>query len=391
MRLFISYRRSDSQQLVDQLEEKLKGRLTGVEVFRDIGGIEAGENWKEVIDEKIETSDIVLVIIGSDWLTSEEKGKRRLNQPDDVVCHEIATALSRDVSLIPILVNGAYFPNAEDLPQKIQGLAWVNAHTINPRSFDADVNRLVKRLGMMLETTIQEQPSTLAREEASQLIQELQQLSKNDPNVEDFDSYWLWFMKAKETLRDLSTGTQVESQLKRLDLLLTDAKDSEPIERELTIMELSATLDEVLAYFSTAEEQRIDDRQTQEMPSGAVLLPGVDLNDFSSTGNWQCEISIGSENISIHFNMAKDGTISGSLINANGKNRLDGNYMLDIWTPPDKDRYVGSPPMRLIGVRLSGLMNRREPFDFEIPIEERIGKGYKGTDQQGHIFFIEKE
>lgn len=391
MRLFISYRRSDSQQIVDQLESILIERLAGVEVFRDVGGIEPGDNWKKLISAKINTSDIMLVIIGPDWLTAKKSGERRLYDSNDIVCYEIALAISKGVLMIPVLIKGALFPDANELPSNIRYLAQINAYTIRPQALDIDIKLLIKRLGFMLGTTIQEQPSLKAREFVRQSIHELSVLIQSDPHVKDFDFYWRWFIDVKKLLREFSIGTQIENEIKRLDLLLSEAKESEMSDRELVMLELEETLVKIKTYFTTAEEQKIDVQRPSEEPGDIRILPGVDLTSFSVMGHWQCEVSGGSDSICIQFDIATDETVSGLFIDANGKHQLDGKYMLNVWTPPDEDRYVGSPPKRVVGILLSGVLNRREPFKFEIPLAERHGSGYRGSDKQGHIFFTERE
>lgn len=392
MRVFISYRRLDSQEFVDLLETKLRERLAGVEIFRDIGGIEAGENWKEKITGKVESSDIMLVIIGPDWLTTEKNGERRLFDPDDVVRLEISLGLSSNVSVVPILIQGASFPAVENLPGDIQHLSWFNAHHVRPTSLDDDINRLIKRLGLMLGTTIQEEPTPERRRTASDLIEELGELIERDPKVKDFESYWCWFLRAKQSLREAATGTQVEAEMRHLELLLSEARDDDQIAKELTMLEIKATLDTIRAFFSTSEEREEDEESDRQTTSeGIHVLPGVALEKFPIDASWQCDVTSGMQAISILFNLAKDGTVTGSLTSSGRTSRMDAKWALNIWKLPEEERYVGEPPKQIVGIRLSGLLNGHEPFDFEIPIAEKLGEGYRGSDEQGRTYFLRRQ
>ncbi len=392
MRIFISYRRSDSNEFVDLLETKLRERLAGVEIFRDIGGIEAGEYWKEKITEKVGSSDLTLVIIGPTWLTTEKNGKRRLFDPNDVVRLEISLGLSSDAHVVPILILGASFPATVDLPKDIQKLAWINAHKVRPTSLDEDINGLIKRLGLMLELTIQEEPTSAGRRTARDLIDELDELIERDPEAKDFESYWRWFLLAKQSLREAATGTQVEVEMRRLELLFSDARDDDPLTKELTMLEIGATLNNIRSLFSTSDERKKDEKSIKQTSSGDIhALPGIGLDNFPISGSWHCDITSGMQTTSVFFNIADRGIVTGSLTFSGRTSRMDGNYGLILWDPPKDKHYVGGSPKRILGIRLDGLLNGKDSFSFVIPIAEKVGDGYRGSDEQGRTYFLRKQ
>src|SRR5512145_800274 len=113
-RIFISYRRSDSATIAGRIYDRLAAAFTENNVFKDSYGIQPGEDFRGKIREQIATCDVVLVIIGSTWLSVTEADNprlRRLDNPADWVRVEVETGLQRDKAVvIPLLVGGASMP-----------------------------------------------------------------------------------------------------------------------------------------------------------------------------------------------------------------------------------------------------------------------------------------
>src|SRR5688572_1923277 len=105
--IFISYRRSDTQPWAGRLSDSLKAALGRVRIFRDIEDIPPGAHFENVINDKVGTCDALIALIGPQWLISTDRyGTRRLDDPKDFTRLEIATALKRNVRVIPTLVGG---------------------------------------------------------------------------------------------------------------------------------------------------------------------------------------------------------------------------------------------------------------------------------------------
>ncbi len=65
-----------------------------------------------MISSAVGSCDVLLALIGDQWLTlTDSHGRRRLDDPDDFVRLEIEAALERNVRIIPILVDGASPPS----------------------------------------------------------------------------------------------------------------------------------------------------------------------------------------------------------------------------------------------------------------------------------------
>jgi TIR domain len=121
--IFISYRQEDSRPWAVLLCEELSDAFGEDRVFLDLDTLHSG-SWREQIEVALNQSRVVLVVIGRRWLTiTDEAGVRRLNRSDDVHRQEIALALARKgMTVIPVRVDGAAMPYAEDLPTDIRTL-----------------------------------------------------------------------------------------------------------------------------------------------------------------------------------------------------------------------------------------------------------------------------
>ncbi len=145
MRIFISYRRDDSERVANQIYSGLRRRLGKRNVFID-EGLRVGDKWLEQIKEQIATRDAFLVVIGKRWLEmKDDAGQRRLDSDKDVVRVEIETALEHQVPIVPVLVDGAGMPSKEELPTSLGGLPDWQAVVVHARfrEFEQDIRRLL--------------------------------------------------------------------------------------------------------------------------------------------------------------------------------------------------------------------------------------------------------
>jgi len=136
-RIFISYRRQETAWPAGRLYDVLVEHFRAEDVFKDVDNIEPGEDFIERITAAVGSCDVLLALIGPQWLTiTDENGQRRLDNPEDFVRLEIETALTRKIRVIPILVDEARIPRASELPPTLAPLVRRNAVEINPITFD---------------------------------------------------------------------------------------------------------------------------------------------------------------------------------------------------------------------------------------------------------------
>jgi uncharacterized RDD family membrane protein YckC len=161
-RIFISYRREETAYPAGWLFDRLTGRFGGGQVFKDVDSIKLGDDFVEKITRAVGACDVLLALIGDQWLTmTDDCGRRRLDRPDDFVRVEIEAALARNVRVIPILVDGARMPRADQLPDSIAKLARRQALELSPSRFNSDTSQLLA----VLDTTLAEMQSRPAATE----------------------------------------------------------------------------------------------------------------------------------------------------------------------------------------------------------------------------------
>jgi hypothetical protein len=139
--IFISYRKEDTRAWAIHLRDHLEREFGHRQIFFDVDSIDVGQ-WRAQIDRALDQCRVMVVLIGPRWATATDAtGRNRLALPDDVHRVEIATALCRrDVTVIPLLVEGARLPLASDLPDDIRGLLERQAREIG----DAHERRVVE-------------------------------------------------------------------------------------------------------------------------------------------------------------------------------------------------------------------------------------------------------
>ena len=144
--VFISYRRSDTNQVVRTLKGELVSVLGEGRVFYDKEDLKGGDLWKERLRETIRGCSVFLALIGEDWLKAknEKSHRRRLDERDDPVRTEIEIALeahrSSGLLIIPVLIDKAQMPDAVDLPDSIQNLPDHNGLPLRASGTSAEWN-----------------------------------------------------------------------------------------------------------------------------------------------------------------------------------------------------------------------------------------------------------
>ncbi|MFO0798111.1 MAG: toll/interleukin-1 receptor domain-containing protein [Gemmataceae bacterium] len=146
--VFLSYRRSDSSDVVGRIFDHLKTRFGAGVVFKDVESIPLGDDFRTVIADAVGRCKVLLVVIGDGWLAARDGGgNRRLDDPADFVHLEVATALARGIPVIPVLVEHTTMPGEADLPPALKPLAHRNATPVRPDpDFHPDIDRLSSRI-----------------------------------------------------------------------------------------------------------------------------------------------------------------------------------------------------------------------------------------------------
>lgn len=113
----------------------------------DVAGINPGIDFRKAIDENVATCGVLLAMIGPGWTTiTNGSGQRRLDDVNDFVRLEVASALARNIAVIPVLVHEAKMPRPDQLPDNLKDLAYRNSVEITHTRWNSDVQLLTKAL-----------------------------------------------------------------------------------------------------------------------------------------------------------------------------------------------------------------------------------------------------
>lgn len=149
-KIFISYRREDSQHAVDRLQEAMRPYLKNParDLFIDVDNIPIGVDFEAHLQSKVSQCDAVLAVIGPAWLNvRNEDGELRLQQAEDFVRTELETALNRGIPVVPVLLDGTTMPRPDQLPDGLTALTKRNGAQLDRKSFRSDVDHIMKGLG----------------------------------------------------------------------------------------------------------------------------------------------------------------------------------------------------------------------------------------------------
>ena len=141
LRVFVSYRRADLPYVAGRLRDQLATKFGHVNVFFDVDSIDAGKDFRAVINDALVLADVVLALIGPGW------NPARLADDSDYVRLELAAALDMGKPVIPVLLAGGAVPLANELPPDLGAIAFLNATQLrSDPDFDPDYRRLLTRL-----------------------------------------------------------------------------------------------------------------------------------------------------------------------------------------------------------------------------------------------------
>jgi formylglycine-generating enzyme required for sulfatase activity len=204
-KIFISYRREDSADMTGRIFDRLDNEFGKGNVFMDVTSIPYGTHYPIHILEQVAKCEVFLAVIGQNWMQNlESTGKARLDDPKDLVRIEVEVALSRPILVIPVLVSGASFPTADQLPATMRELSYRHGSQVRSGAdFHPDMNRLIEVLKQQVQGLINEQtePSTVGetvvknvKEDASSIRQERCITASDEKHLQEP-------MKAKRRIR----------------------------------------------------------------------------------------------------------------------------------------------------------------------------------------------
>ena len=100
-KIFINYRRDDDPGFTQALFGRLEQAFSQERLFMDVDSVPAGIDFVHFLYEQVAQCDVLLAIIGKNWINARDSSNvRRLDDPDDFVRVEIESALERGVRLV---------------------------------------------------------------------------------------------------------------------------------------------------------------------------------------------------------------------------------------------------------------------------------------------------
>src|SRR5690606_5291647 len=149
--IFVNYRRADSEDVVGRIYDRLIVDFGKGSVFKDVEDILPGVDFRRVLEHEVASTDVMLTVIGPDWVNRENK--RRLHDADDYVRFEIETALKRGIPVIPVLVRRRErLPQGRHLPPSLRDLLFRNTIQVRPDpDFHRDMDRLIDGIITLFE------------------------------------------------------------------------------------------------------------------------------------------------------------------------------------------------------------------------------------------------
>lgn len=145
-RIFICYRRGDSQAWAGRLADDLREYFGEQRIYRDIDSNRVGADFTALIDQALDDSRVVLVLIGPHWLEKHTDGRPRLQDADDFVRQEVERALASGVAIIPVFVGGGRMPSPRDLPQSLESLTRLHGQRLSDEDWRHDFGGLLRAL-----------------------------------------------------------------------------------------------------------------------------------------------------------------------------------------------------------------------------------------------------
>jgi hypothetical protein len=149
--IFINYRRDDAPGVAGRLFDYLALKYSRGQLFMDVDAMQPGIDFAKQLEVQVSQCHAVIAVIGPRWLDARDQaGHRRLDSDNDYVRVELASALKRDIPVIPVLVDGAVMPAEDRLPDDLKPFARRQALELRHTRFNSDADTIMRALEKMV-------------------------------------------------------------------------------------------------------------------------------------------------------------------------------------------------------------------------------------------------
>ena len=97
MKIFISYRRDDTQHSAGRLYERLVRVFGRNNVFKDVDSIPPGADFRDLLVQRVSDASVMLAVIGANWQSRDDQNRSRLENSGDFVRIELENAMQRNI------------------------------------------------------------------------------------------------------------------------------------------------------------------------------------------------------------------------------------------------------------------------------------------------------
>ncbi len=127
-KIFLSYRRHDTQAIVGRLYDRLIAKFGKNEVIRDLDSISLGVDFRQFLSDSVAKCNVLIAVIGDDWKGVSQDGRSRIDDESDFVRIEIASALTRGIPVNSGSCRQSYYaavfptscgPEKSDVPSRM--------------------------------------------------------------------------------------------------------------------------------------------------------------------------------------------------------------------------------------------------------------------------------
>lgn len=146
MKLFLSYRRTDTQAVATYTAERLATHQGIERVFLDVHDMEGGRDWEHQIETTLREADATLVLIGEGWRSVRNDGTARIDDNNDTVRREVRLSLQSGKPVYVALIDGCPMPLSREVPRELERLVTLHAWAIRSDEMRQDVDALARRL-----------------------------------------------------------------------------------------------------------------------------------------------------------------------------------------------------------------------------------------------------
>jgi hypothetical protein len=173
--IVISYRREDSKWIADRIFDRFETHYGKGNVFMDIDSIPFGLDFRDHIRETLDRCDVMVALVGPNWIGRDQTGDHILNETDWVRI-EVEAALNKKIPLIPVLIDGSRMPKPEDLPDSLKNFVFRQAAGVDREHFHAQMDKVIASIDQHLSKVGQARPiEPIVQQPAAPVVQKIVQ------------------------------------------------------------------------------------------------------------------------------------------------------------------------------------------------------------------------